>query len=337
MICIDNLIRYSKFLHELPNMDQFDAYYIDDDSNSLLSILSDLYEWEYKYNRVLGMSIPERRKETMLEKIEDKVNPIISAIAEVLKSTYQNWIEFHNCNSIEEQANAFVADASGEGDDFLLGTMWNDYTRYCFVDDNKKTQDAISALIQLPEISYIVDGYVDSELSLLESNRKSYSEDEYNNQVFYIESLKGDIEEAIGNYVINYDGITDFIDMLIDNGVNTESIAYVMYKDVILPEWHNYWTNPDNNANGRSVEDVYNDNVTLLNELNNIDSQSFRQKMATISLALNGVHVNGDMLDHLRDSYSDFADSTNKESLDALSNVDDETLERWNNELLEGL
>ena len=59
--------------------------------------------------------------------------------------------------------------------------------------------------------------------------------------------------------------------------------------------------------------------------------------MATISLALNGVHVNGDMLDHLRDSYSDFADSTNKESLDALSNVDDETLERWNNELLEGL
>ena len=33
----------------------------------------------------------------------------------------------------------------------------------------------------------------------------------------------------------------------------------------------------------------------------------------------------------------DFAGSTSKESLDMLSNSDDDTLEKWNNELLEGL
>lgn len=337
MIQLEHLVRYSKFLHDLPNMDQFDAYSINDDENSLLSLLSDVYEWEYKYNKVLGMDIPERRKDLMLEKIEDKVNPIILSIAGLLKETYQNWLEFHNFSSPEDQAQKFVDDASNEGSEFVLGSMWNEYNRYCYTTEQQKTQDAISALSQISDVSYIVDGYVDDELACLEQDKESFSEEEYENQVSYIESLRGDMPEAIGNYVSNYGGITEFIEMLVNNGVDAESIAYAMYRDVILPEWYNYWTNSDNNVNGRSIDDVYNDNVTLLNELNSIGSQSFKQKLATISLALNGVHVNGDMLDHLKDKYNEFAGTTDKESLDTLSNVDDETIERWNNELLEGL
>ena len=279
MICIDHLIRYSKFLHELPNMDQFDAYSIEDDNNSLLSLLSNIYEWEYKYNKVLGMSIPERRKDMMLEKIEDKVNPIVSAIVGVLKSTYQDWIEFHNFSSIDDQASKFVTDASVNGTDFLLGTMWNDYTRYCYTNEFNKMQDAIYAISQLPEVAPIAFNCVDAEIYLLEK-KDSLSEVDYNNQLIYLESLYNNVEEAIGNYAINYGGIASFIDLIIEEGVNAESIAYVMYHDVILPEFNKFWTDSNNSSKDRNVEDTYNNNNAILNELNNIESQSFRQKMA---------------------------------------------------------
>lgn len=333
---LDQFIKYSEFLYNVPNMHEFDIHGYDiSEDRTLPELLKHIYEWEYKYNVVASYNIPDNRKSNMLSKIEDKINPLISAVAEALKETYDKWLSLHAITDPDTWARSWVNDSLGEGDDFILGSMWTTYNQYCYSDENQKLEDFMSAVAGSNEVTECLNNFISEEIDQAQSeldNEDPSSENinELTERIDYLNSILNNANEMCFYLISIFGNVQELVNFLRNSGISAEEICFYMYKDIIFPEWYRKWEY-------ENIDQIHDENIEIVNELNAIDSKSFKQKMATLSIALNGIHVTGSMIDHVNNNFPNFAGDLSAESLSALSNIDEDTIRAWEDELKEGL
>lgn len=324
---LDSFIKYADFIHMLPNIENMD---IQDPSVDLKEMLRVIYEWEYKYSRVLAFNIPEQRKDNMLSKIEEKINPFISTVAEVLKSTYSTWLSFHAITDPDTWAEMWTNELAEEGEDFQLGSMWTTYNQYGYSDENQKKYDLIAALANDENVKKALDQFIMNEMDSISNDIDDIGEDEANERTEELERMLDSVEDMAEYFFNFYESAADLVEYLSNSGVSIHEICFSMYRNVIFSKWYMHWES-------EGIDEIVDNNTTILNELNNINNQSFKQKLATLSIALNGVHVTGDMLSHIAENYPEFTDELTTNDLNDFSNTDEETIALWDEELRQGL
>lgn len=326
---LNQFIRYSRFLHEIPDVTDFDysGYDIDIDK-TLPSMLEYIYEWEYKYGIIQTYSIPDNRKSNMLSKIEDKINPIIDIVAGALIETYSSWISNHDVSDPSSWAKNWGNNGNDLSDTEKLASMWFAYNDYCYVDENSRSNDIITAMVHTPSASYAVQQFILTEIDSINDDREFINTADQD--INYLNSILNDINASV-SYALNMFGNAhDVLSMLINFGMDVDDFIQSMYENIIMTKWHDHWEY-------EGLDETVENNKNILNELNSIGSQSFKQKFATLSLALNGLHVTGSMLDHVNDKFVEFSNEINTRQLDELSNISEKTLQYWEDELKEGL
>lgn len=340
---LDQFVKYSEFLYSIPNLGEFDIHGYDiSEDQTLPELLKHIYEWEYKYNVVAADNIPDNRKSNMLSKIEDRINPLISAVAEALKETYDRWLSLHAITDPDTWARAWVDDSLGEGDDFVLGSMWTAYTTYCYSDENQRLEDFMSAVVGNVEVVDYLNDFIIEEIdnaqSEIDQAQIEIGSEDINNEninelterIDYLNSILNNVNEMCFYFADIFGGVPELVNFFCYNGISVEDICFYMYRDIIFPEWYRKW-------GYKNIDQIHDENIDILNELISIDSKSFKQKMAALSIALNGVHVTGSMLKHVNNNFPDFAGDLDAEALSALSNIDEDTIRTWENELRDGL
>jgi len=298
------------------------------DNSELLEYYQLLYELEYKYN--MGSKAQfngnPKRRENILNIFGQKASQLVDAIAPTLAAVYEDWVQSHDTENPDEMfekrfetgnpeytmnslITSYAQETDGSYDERKVWKYYNEMARQ--IDSNIDDYPTIKSLLDDD------DEYSEMKRSDMRDYLESYGLEDFNSQY----STEFEEEAAAEDYIDNYEASYEFSEMFPEPSSLTgvwdfEAVAKEIYRNLIMPNWENKWSNVGSNVD---------DNREILYLINNIENQPLGEKMVILSRALNGVHQTGDMMDHYENTYS-----ISKSQLDDLSNSD---VDEWNKEL----
>jgi hypothetical protein len=303
---IDELLKYA---------DTLGIKLLDDLSNNLETI----YEWEYKFHKINNSeSTNEKRKNFALKRINLELNPVLNKVIQDLSNVYQKWLDNHALLSPRTWAvNRIKEFKEMEELDLLMGNMESEYNRYVNTEKSEFDRDFIETNKDLiiPYLKEIMNDEINSYTNELEDAK--YRENEADIQEFTerINTLNERLDNPdnmnsfeIEDYIYTfYESLDSFFKNVKQNDL--EEMAIRMYEEIIFPAWYGHWQEKD-------IDTIRANNENIYNQLQSADN--LNDKFKIINIALNGVHVTGDMTDYI----SEIDSEINTEFLSRLSNLD---------------
>lgn len=322
------------------------------DSDTFEEQLSALYELEYKYSMLRDRPFNgmPKRQENILNKLESELSNILLLIKEVLISTFDNWLEHHALLSADSWSRKRVEDDEelhyGEIGEDAYQSMASEYVKYAMGDKRYNPLDlikvynselykiinkAMNNLNNFPSIKNmlvqflpdyrdrLMDDFRDrglEDFNMLQG-KQFKTEEEVEN---YVESLT--IDDVDAESLMFIDDPASFIEIANNTGLASD-ILFEFYKNFVFPLWSKYWMAQGIDKTRKNVQKVY-------DQLMNMDEDNIRESIATINIALNTAHQNGEMLEYIEQQTGDY---NLRATLDSLSAG--EKVEEWNEELRE--
>lgn len=292
--------------------------------------LETIYEWEYKYHKIQqAKNMHPKRKENLLNIIEQELSPIIDQISGDLGAVYDAWLKKHALLNPEDWAEARLPyeEFLDYGVEFSLGVIKNEYERYGgsnfeekFVNCNLEYFIPFFNEIKNDLINYNYD-----ELEYFEE-REDEEEIEYTKEI--IERLSSmdlnnphDLKEFINEYYYIES------DNLIPKITNDDSLFTMLinfYAKEVFPLWFNKWEAEGIVDTREEIEGIYLDLI-------NINELSFNNALSAINIALNAAHQTGSMLEYIVEDHPD----VDEVFLSSLSEKSSEEINQWDRALVE--
>lgn len=296
-------------------------------SNDLLEELEVMYEWEYKFNKILQSKNirNEKRINNMILALRKNLIPILNNISEKLVEVFEDWLEKHAITKLEIWAKERVKDIEEIGYDFedeeAFEVMFGEYKRYSGGSKKDFQKDFLdSSLEYIDEIAveeFIRDEILNIEEEIEEEDDEDYKED--------LEQRKSELEEYendAAGYIKNYLGVSEAFEMFGPSIFYSEESFVNAYKKLIFPKWYSYWKSKGIDKTRKTVEKVYKDLKKSIRE------KDLKKKIAYINIALNTSHQTGSMMDYVEQEYG-----VDKRDLDNLTKSGDKFAKKWDKEV----
>lgn len=339
------------------------------DENTLFNDLKALHELEYKYNNIKSKPFRglEQRKINILQKIEQKIEYLISKIKPVLLSILKGWLDNHALldpnlwakQRLKELESIYYDDLSDISEHDFKNII-NDFVSqfYQFLDPNypytrsrqkenmeREIHQYISKkLSQNPQqfeslhdlMKLWANEYKDGLIEDIDYEDLEYINERYDKNFQTKEQAKKYIEESEPeeldldiDYFIDNFGFEELANLVYNNDIYIDFL-YELYENILFPLWSEHWTE-------QGIEEVR-DNVENMYE-NLKNASNITENIIWISLSLNAMHMSGNIIsdysiDHLDENTYDIYDDTDisQEDLTNLSNLD---VSEWNQQLKE--
>ena len=280
--------------------------------------LKAIYEFEYKYSVIKeNLNVDTPRKQNILNNLEEAFVAPAKKVVEVLKKTYEKWLENHALLNPEKWAEQRIESIKEfEDDSHFIDTIISEYKRYAYPDVKNSyltpVENFFSEIINM-SIKYINNRMPAFkqflEYVLLPIQKDYFSEilhieglKEFNahqgtkfktkqQAINYIEKLKLDrldIDELISLVMPDKKTFESFM----ANYHDANSVAKEMYSEIVFPLWSDYWLQRGIDKTRDSIQEIY-------DSLNSIDYNDKKNTSATISIALNTSHQTGEMLEYI--------------------------------------
>lgn len=287
-------------------------------SSELSDNLRSIYEWEYKYHKILQQDIFPKRKERMLQTIQENLAPVFKSVADSLASVYGEWLSAHAITEPNQWAGQRLESTKEYSDEAgALEIAVAEYNRYNQSGDIE--QDFLQACYV--SLEPWAEEMVESDIQLYEGQLNSlYQDEQYDeesieeskSQIEYLVSLRDEGGlELVRYYVENMYGFNEFIGSVVPSLSSVDEIIRDFYEYAVFPAWYDYWSD-------RGIDEIREKNEEVYNSLINLDPTDMGGASATINIALNNVHASGSMLEYVEERFDD----VNKNLLDELSNAD---------------
>jgi len=304
-----------------------------DPSKNLEENLETIYEWEYKYHKILqSQKTNPYRKEKLLNTIEQQMRPVVDRIIEDLSDVFRDWLSKHAILNPREWAEARVDMDEFEAYDpeTTLGTVKYEYEtlggknfEINFFKENKEYFKRFFEEVR----SDIINMYYDDLEYYIE--HEDTEEIERMQQVIDdLENMDLDNEEDFNRFINEYYPIDEYMDEgslsdQISNHPKLYSMLVNFLADKVFPLWFAKWEDQGIEQTRESIEEIY-------NELEQAKNSSFRKVLSVINKALNAAHQTGPMMDYISDRYEISSDLLNN-----LSNLGKNEIDAWNRDLTE--
>jgi len=295
--------RFSKFIREME---------IDIDWDAFEENVEDLHELEFKAFKIQTTNAPihQKRQENILKLIHEKAWDYFEHIRERIEWAFNKWENEHRTESAEEWSEMVFGTQELYGDQAIEmimqeGIHWGqihldprNIVRH--VDPSIIRQNIEEDLYNNPEVyEYQIEGWLNEERPDWEDSGDTAVEYYQNND------LHDEFEEHffantdLSTYAEDHD-----MTYYVDSGTVKRAIAQELY-----PQYMNMW--------GGAVENIKEDIDKAVKRMKSITEDApISEMVASISLALNVMHVGGNIAQDKLDYGSTF--------LDHLSNMDTE-------------
>jgi hypothetical protein len=311
-----------------------DIEYSDDLSNNLTTMT----EWEYKRHVVeQDSNMLPQRKENIIKTIDNEIKPVLDGITNSLLYVFKDWLGKHAILNPKKWAQNRYNYDEFEGDPkSVLESIKSEYIQYRFPNNFKATTSD----------SDFIEVFVENNLEYFQTFLNDIKQDFLNSSIEDLEYYKGlDREEDIinqqntVNYYENLDLSNEQERLNFYRGVGSDiiSIDYIIanpdFKEMcmnfmekaIFPLWYDKWSSEGIEETRENIEETYN----LLRKSKKL---SFNDRIIIIHEALTTTHQTGDMTDYI----GEYNEGVDNSFLNELSNIDQDTLNKWKQEILVG-
>lgn len=292
------------------------------------ALLSDFYRLEYIYSSLKDrpFSGNERRRENILNQVEDVFSDVCSELKELFVAVFQDWLSKHAITNPREWAEQRVNDSEGGGNG-ALGGLFDEYLRYYDgsgkspnqnyyqkINYDKYAAAMFAEVAEHPEgvelfwdilggkeanIEDAVNMEMDNFDSDPEDTLSAYglgeetSREEFEEEVRKRKEEEFSLPSSVQDYIENYGYEDGFLYRYESSNPDLQiDFAILVGQYAVFPKWYAYWSPQGIDETRAQVEKVYN----LLQENGNLGEQ-----YAAINLAINTSHQTGAMLDYVAD------------------------------------
>jgi hypothetical protein len=274
--------------------------YQEDESTSFSGWIKEMYEMEYKYSMMskLPFNGHPKRKENILNMLKQSLVRVTEQIKVPLEKTIEDWLSKHALLSPNTWAKARVAEFEEMGDQPLDAVIdeYANYSKYSgrvFRDSvfSKMMEDAMGNLDSYPSLKRVLDTMLSDTIE----GAKEYVV--YNLDDFNLShgTSFSDIEEAFNWIDSTFNINTLNIDLETFTNINIgdiEPILIELHQNLVFPLWYQYWSD-------QGIDEVRENAEKSYDELRNVSSSDIGDMVAKISIALNLVHMTGDMIEYV--------------------------------------
>lgn len=276
-------------------------------SGELIENLETIYEWEYKYHKILqSQRTMPKRKEWLLHRINLEMRPVLNSTIKMIKDGLYYWIKQHTIYDADTWAKNRTEELLDVED--ISSDILYEYTRYV----SENPSDYINDLINSNErwFTELGEELIQESLDMYEQEFESAeSEEEKLDSQVGIDYYTGqDPLEYASEYIMST-GTYEFIN---------KDILFNLYKEVIFPAWYDYWNEDD------KLDETYESITTAYNYLDNINIDNLKDTFTIINKTLNLVHRTGSILDYIEGGAV---------SEDDLLKLSDSDVSKWDKEL----
>jgi hypothetical protein len=293
-------------------------------SDELSSNLETIYEWEYKFHKINNSeSTNEKRKNNVLIMIERELNPVLDNAIQDLSGVFQRWLNNHALLSPRTWAVNRLQELEGFNEEELLGSVLHEYFRYVNTERKEFDREFIEINRELiaPYFKEILNEEINNYTDELEDAKYRENEEEVQEFTQRINDLNEQIENPNGidveEYIYTfYESIEGFLKNVMPGDL--EQMLLNMYEVNVFPAWYGRWQEED-------IDTIRANNEEIYNELQSADT--INDKFKIINIALNAVHVTGQMTDYI----SEIDSNIDKKFLSYLSSLD---VTEWDKDLV---
>lgn len=295
-------------------------------SDELSENLLTIYEWEYKYHKIINsQSTNEKRKNFLLSRISQELNPVLLKVRKDLWDVYEKWLNSHALLSPHTWATHRAQDAEYDSEvdnKELFESLFRDYEQYVNSSREEFVREFIEfnyELIHLYIKDYMNEELYNYEIQLEEAQSQKNEEliQELTQRINYLnDEIENPNAYEIQEYISTYYGSLDqFIETIMYSDLQRMTVK--VWEDVVFQNWYEHWQEKD-------IDSVRANNEDIANKLQ--AAESITDQFKIINIALNGVHVTGQMTDYINNIDS----SIDQSFLSELSNMD---VSQWDKDL----
>jgi len=282
--------------------------------------LSDLYELEYKYSmlknkKFLGL---EKRKNNIINKLEQELQLRINKILPFLRVVFRDWLTRHALLDPKKWAKGRIEEYKEHGQDEQGGPILEVLTEadmfgIDIIQRINKDLDSFPSIKNYLELSF--REYRNSLQEDIDAGHLTEEE---------VSEMSGSFDlfeylDMFGNS--GNEGLAEMLNNGIQNGYLDEDEILLEIVPLIFEGWYAKW-------GAEGIDETRKNIVKVYNMLNNIKGKSFNEILAIINMAINAAHQTGPMLDYIQEKVDDI-------DLDRvlLSLSHGDNIEQWNEEL----
>lgn len=302
------------------------------DENTFESWVTIFYESEYKLNiaRFNDIKAYPLRKQKIVEGLEDKCKTYIAKIKSILLPVFNEWLDKHAITNPKMWAKKRVEE--NEGDDDLISIVYwewdnrrqNAIPTYRYNSGPKNNfylfaKEIIKNINKLPvtkellndqfeiikdEVQTELDSNYDEESTNIVFNSIPNTFETYEEAKKYIDNMQPDIE-FYEMYLEQCNDIEDFSAMF-DNEYAQKDVATELNEIIVFPIWYKEFTSEKRKSSGGDIVTVRNTIQKIYDRLKK--NNDVYEDIGNISLAINAVHVGGDMLEYVYEYINNIQD-----------------------------
>jgi hypothetical protein len=300
-------------------------------SEELSENLQIMYEWEYKRSVVeQDRNMLPQRKENMLNMIDKQIIPVLNKIIDSLLYVFRDWLDKHAIlNPMLWAEKRFDGDMlEVEDPKTILENIKYQYKEYSSDKGRDFENQFFKSNLEYlqSDLKLILDDIINNNIEDLEYYKEREDEESIQKQeetINYLQNIDLSNEEDRLRFYQEY--LDESMEFNISNNSNFKNMCINFMAKVLFPLWFNKWKEEGIVETRRNIEDLY-------KNLKKSKRFPFKEKITAIHLALNSTHQTGDMMDYINEMYHDVDNNL----LDELSNTDQDTLNKWKQEILVG-
>lgn len=267
------------------------------EGDSLNDSIWALYELEFKYSQLKAhadkwQGTPQRYDNT-LNKMGELLLSVIEDVAEDLLPVYENWLSSHAITKPKKWAKARYKDTHEfSTTEEIYQSMNYEYKRYANEDISKEINRVTKKHIdELPRLKTFLEAFSQEEKDRLEEDRDSYDEEEFEEQMKYLDSLEGTWENIMDAW-----GVDEFINSFVIHDPSlSEELFIFWYEKIIFPVWYGHWKDQGIDETRERVEDRYKE----LKELSGGSISDPQKAAGMINQAIQESHQTGEMMEYV--------------------------------------
>lgn len=262
-----------------------------------------MYEWEYKYNKIKQAEhMHQRRKENLLNLVREELTPILDIMTAHILDVYDDWLNHHAIMEpskwAESRIEGLILEGNNAYDAYIISLL--EYQKYNHSSDEYARREFIDANIS--ELSRLAKALlsesiqnIQSEIEEAMSEANTERASDLHEEITYLKNMDVASTEGLSEFADIYMGSTaEFLEWALFKHPGTGiRMMKIFYENKVFPAWFNFWSE-------RGIEQTRNNIESIRNTLQS--ANSLESSFSALSLALNGMHQTGSMLDYIEKS-----------------------------------